>query len=199
VDSACGRRVPGVAPMVGSVGLHCVAFAAPFTPAVEVGWRLARDRWGHGYATEAARAAVQVGYQDAELEGVVSFTTPGNVRSWKAWNGSGWCVIEHRTSSTRTCPRDIPCGTTSSTASRAWLERRRSAKSGRARGGAAAVADVVELDPLLEDLEVAGCGDVRIPRRVVRRRRRGRIGLVPRVAGDAMNDAATGEGAPSSG
>jgi RimJ/RimL family protein N-acetyltransferase len=74
-------EVPGVAPFVGFVGLHHAAFAAPFTPAVEVGWRLARPAWGHGYATEAARAALAHGFDTVRLDEIVSFTTPANTRS----------------------------------------------------------------------------------------------------------------------
>ena len=74
-------EVPGVAPFVGSVGLRRVPAGLPFTPAVEVAWRLARQFWGHGYATEAARAAVTFGFDPAGLDEVVSFTAVGNARS----------------------------------------------------------------------------------------------------------------------
>ncbi len=47
---------------IGFTGLALQTFDAPFTPAVEVGWRLARSAWGHGYATEAARAALDDGF-----------------------------------------------------------------------------------------------------------------------------------------
>src|SRR5438128_1467437 len=50
------------APFAGFVGLHLAAFDATFTPAVEIGWRLAREHWGRGYATEAARAALAFGF-----------------------------------------------------------------------------------------------------------------------------------------
>lgn len=66
---------------LGFVGLSRPSFEAPFTPAVEVGWRLARSAWGHGYATEAARAAVAFGFEGIALEEIVSFTVPANVRS----------------------------------------------------------------------------------------------------------------------
>jgi ribosomal-protein-alanine N-acetyltransferase len=55
-------EAPGVAPFIGFVGLMTVPAALPFAPAVEVGWRLAREHWGRGYATEAARAAVEFGF-----------------------------------------------------------------------------------------------------------------------------------------
>ena len=66
---------------IGFTGLLAATFPAPFTPTVEVGWRLARAAWGQGYATEAAEAALAVGFGDAGLEQIVSMTTPGNVRS----------------------------------------------------------------------------------------------------------------------
>lgn len=74
-------EVPGVTPFAGWVGLLRPRFEAPFTPCVEVGWRLARDAWGHGYAIEAARAAVTYGFEEVGLEEIVSFTVPQNTRS----------------------------------------------------------------------------------------------------------------------
>ncbi len=74
-------EVPGVAPFVGFVGLNTVPFTAPFTPAVEVGWRIAQAHWGQGYATEGARAALDVAFLRLGLPEVVSFTVPANVRS----------------------------------------------------------------------------------------------------------------------
>ena len=71
----------GEAPFVGFVGLQLAVFAAPFTPAVEVGWRLARAYWGRGYATEVARAALADGFGRLGLDEIVSFTVPGNTRS----------------------------------------------------------------------------------------------------------------------
>jgi ribosomal-protein-alanine N-acetyltransferase len=47
-------EVLGVWPSIGLVGLAVPAFEAHFTPCVEVGWRLAHEHWGRGYATEAA-------------------------------------------------------------------------------------------------------------------------------------------------
>lgn len=66
---------------IGFTGLSVPSFDAPFMPAVEVGWRFARSAWGHGYATEAGRAALRFGFEQLHLHSVVSFTTVGNVRS----------------------------------------------------------------------------------------------------------------------
>ena len=65
----------------GYVGLQRPAFQAPFTPCVEIGWRLSPDEWGKGYATEGARAVVRYGFETLALEEILSFTVPANVRS----------------------------------------------------------------------------------------------------------------------
>ena len=70
-------EVPGIASFVGFVGLKHVNFAASFAPAVEAGWRLSRDHWGHGYATEAARAAVSHGFRALGLAKIVAFAVAG--------------------------------------------------------------------------------------------------------------------------
>lgn len=74
-------EVEGDDAFIGFVGLRRVPFEAHFTPAVEIGWRLARKHWGHGYASEAARAAVSFGFEEIGLDEIVSFTTPENLRS----------------------------------------------------------------------------------------------------------------------
>jgi RimJ/RimL family protein N-acetyltransferase len=68
-------------PFAGFVGLSVPRFEAPFMPCVEIGWRLAAECWGQGYATEGARAALQFGFEDLRLDEIVSFTVPENVRS----------------------------------------------------------------------------------------------------------------------
>jgi RimJ/RimL family protein N-acetyltransferase len=73
--------VAGGPDYIGFVGLNTARFEAPFTPAVEVGWRLGREHWGHGYATEAARAATEFGFGELHLDEIVSFTAPANERS----------------------------------------------------------------------------------------------------------------------
>lgn len=74
-------ELPGEAPFIGFAGLLHVSFEAHFVPAVEIGWRLAPAHWGKGYATEAARAALDHGFGALGLAEIVSFTIPANTRS----------------------------------------------------------------------------------------------------------------------
>ena len=74
-------EIPGVAPFAGFIGLATPRFAAHFTPCVEIGWRLAVEHWGQGYATEGARAALAFGFEHLQLAEIVSFTVHANVRS----------------------------------------------------------------------------------------------------------------------
>jgi RimJ/RimL family protein N-acetyltransferase len=74
-------EVPAVADFVGFVGLLEPSFTAPFTPCVEVGWRLAAPFWGHGYAPEGAAAALEHGFDVLDLGEIVSFTVRANDRS----------------------------------------------------------------------------------------------------------------------
>ena len=74
---------------IGFVGLNRPSFEAHFTPAVEVGWRLHREYWGRGYATEAARAAVRFGFRELGLDEIVSMTIPANTRSLRVMEKLG--------------------------------------------------------------------------------------------------------------
>jgi RimJ/RimL family protein N-acetyltransferase len=71
----------GKASFIGFIGLSQVPFEAPFTPAVEIGWRLARPYWHKGLATEGAQAVLSYAFRKLNLDEVVSFTTPANIRS----------------------------------------------------------------------------------------------------------------------
>jgi RimJ/RimL family protein N-acetyltransferase len=66
---------------IGFTGLSPVPDDLPFAPAIEIGWRLTRSAWGHGFATEAARAALEFAFVQLEASAVVSFTATGNLRS----------------------------------------------------------------------------------------------------------------------
>src|SRR4051794_30083977 len=74
-------EAPDVAPFVGFAGLSVAHFAAHFTPCVEVGWRLAFEHWGKGFATEAARLALGHGFGTLMLPEIVSFPSVTNRRS----------------------------------------------------------------------------------------------------------------------
>ena len=76
---ACELRTSGL--FMGYVGLHVSIAALPCVPCVEIGWRLARPFWGHGLATEAAQAALRVGFETQGLSDIVSFTAVPNLRS----------------------------------------------------------------------------------------------------------------------
>jgi len=82
-------EVPRDAAFAGFVGLARPGFEAHFTPAVEVGWRLARAHWGKGYATEAGRAALAFGFAELGLEEIVSFTSRANEPSWRVMERLG--------------------------------------------------------------------------------------------------------------
>ncbi|QNP50345.1 GNAT family N-acetyltransferase [Diaphorobacter aerolatus] len=73
---------PGAKPQfVGFVGLHVPIADLPFSPCVEIGWRLARPFWGKGFASEAARLAMNVGFEILQLPQIVAFTARDNLRS----------------------------------------------------------------------------------------------------------------------
>jgi RimJ/RimL family protein N-acetyltransferase len=67
--------------LLGFTGFGYSDFDAPFCPAVDIGWTLARDAWGHGYATEGATAAMHHAFDALGLEEVVAHTTHLNERS----------------------------------------------------------------------------------------------------------------------
>jgi RimJ/RimL family protein N-acetyltransferase len=74
-------EVRGGPAFIGYAGLQAPSFKAPFTPCVEIGWRLARAAWGCGYATEAARACLEHAFASLDLPEVLAFTVPANMRS----------------------------------------------------------------------------------------------------------------------
>lgn len=66
---------------IGFIGLGVPGFEAHFTPCIEIGWRLAREFWGRGLATEGARAVVRHASDVLKLDELVAFTVPANLRS----------------------------------------------------------------------------------------------------------------------
>ncbi|MFK4086882.1 GNAT family N-acetyltransferase [Kribbella sp. NPDC020789] len=74
---------------IGFTGLAVPTFEAEFLPGVEIGWRLAKGAWGNGYATEAAQAALEVGFGAAGLTEILSFTASTNVPSQRVMQRIG--------------------------------------------------------------------------------------------------------------
>ena len=66
---------------LGFVGLHKPNLPYPFAPCVEIGWRLKRDAWGKGFATEGSLAALDFAFNVLELAEILSFTSVLNNRS----------------------------------------------------------------------------------------------------------------------
>jgi RimJ/RimL family protein N-acetyltransferase len=84
---AAERRSDGR--LLGFVGLQHVPFEAHFTPAVEIGWRLRKDAWGNGYATEAARACVAYAFGELGLDELLAMARPGNLPSLRVMDRLG--------------------------------------------------------------------------------------------------------------
>lgn len=74
-------EVKGSGQFIGFIGLHTPSFELPFAPCVEIGWRLAFQYWGKGFASEAANGALRVGFELLDLPEIVSFTPVRNLRS----------------------------------------------------------------------------------------------------------------------
>ena len=66
---------------IGFTGLNYVTFEGDFTPCTEIGWRLSRESWGQGFATEASKACLEFGFDKLGLNDIYAFTAVGNSRS----------------------------------------------------------------------------------------------------------------------
>ena len=74
---------------IGFIGLATPRFLPEVLPAVEIGWRLARDHWGNGYATEGARTVMDFAFGTLGLDRLVSITRPENRNSWNVMQKLG--------------------------------------------------------------------------------------------------------------
>ena len=74
---------------IGFIGLNYTDWPAHFTPAVEIGWRLASPFWHQGYATEGAKACLEYGFKKVGLKEIVSFSVPANLASIKVMKRIG--------------------------------------------------------------------------------------------------------------
>lgn len=66
---------------IGMIGLNRPRYQTPFTPCVEIGWRIAFEHWNNGYATEGATACLAYGFENLNLDEIVSFTASTNLKS----------------------------------------------------------------------------------------------------------------------
>lgn len=82
-------EAPGVADFIGLCGIAPVRFQAPFVPAVEIGWRIAYEHWGRGYAPEAAKAVIDYGFDTLKLPEIVAFAVVANAKSRRVMDKLG--------------------------------------------------------------------------------------------------------------
>lgn len=82
-------EIPHLTPFAGFIGLSTPRFEAHFTPCTEIGWRLAAEYWGRGFATEGARAVLDCAFRTLHLAEVVSMTAQCNHRSRKVMERIG--------------------------------------------------------------------------------------------------------------
>lgn len=66
---------------MGYTGLHQITFDVDFAPGIEIGWRLAHEYWGRGYAPEAATACLEYARKSLDIKELFSFTSLPNQRS----------------------------------------------------------------------------------------------------------------------
>jgi len=82
-------EIPGVTAFAGFIGVSRPRFDAPFMPAVEIGWRLARAYWNQGYATEGALASLGFAFDRLDLDEVVALAVPRNKPSLRVMEKLG--------------------------------------------------------------------------------------------------------------
>lgn len=82
-------EAPGIADLIGFVGLNTIADDIPVHAPVELVWTLGAAFWGRGYAPEAARAAIADGFTRFDFPEIVAYTTPMNIASRRAMGKLG--------------------------------------------------------------------------------------------------------------
>lgn len=81
------------ADFIGFIGLSIATFDADFTPCTEIGWRLRKEFWNKGYATEGARACLKFGFDNLQLDHIHSFTAVRNLPSERVMQKIGMTKI----------------------------------------------------------------------------------------------------------
>ena len=75
---------------IGFVGLHQPQQDLPFNPCVEIGWRLGKDFWGYGYATEAANACLKFAFEELDLLRIYAKIYEYNIGSMEVLEKTGF-------------------------------------------------------------------------------------------------------------
>lgn len=93
---AVAREADGA--FMGCIGVKRINFDAPFAPAsgppaYEIGWRLALEFWGQGFATEGAKAALRAAFHGWDMPEIFSFTVPKNIKSQAVMKNIGMSRI----------------------------------------------------------------------------------------------------------
>lgn len=78
---------------IGFIGLSSISFPARFTPCVDIGWRLLKEEWGKGYATEGARACLNFGFENHKLQRIFAVCPISNLASENVMKKIG--MIKH--------------------------------------------------------------------------------------------------------
>jgi RimJ/RimL family protein N-acetyltransferase len=79
---------------MGFIGVKRFTFDAPFTPGYEIGWRLAYEFWGKGYASEGAGAALAYCFANYAMAHIDAITTRDNIRSQSVMKKIGMHYVE---------------------------------------------------------------------------------------------------------
>jgi RimJ/RimL family protein N-acetyltransferase len=98
------------AEFVGFCGLKNVEFDAPFTPAIEIAWRLDYEYWGKGYGSETGKAVFAHGHKKLKIKEIVSFTVHDNVRTISLIEKVGMKKVEGGDFDYPTLPKGHPLG-----------------------------------------------------------------------------------------
>ncbi|MGE8203679.1 GNAT family N-acetyltransferase [Heyndrickxia sp. NPDC080065] len=79
---------------IGFIGFHRATFEADFTPCIEIGWRLKKEAWGHGFATEGAKACLKYAETAYDFKNIYSFTAKINMPSERVMQKIGLVKIK---------------------------------------------------------------------------------------------------------
>lgn len=82
-------ELKSTAKFIGFIGLSIPKFKAHFTPCVEIGWRISSGHWGEGYATEGALKCLEIGFEEFNLDEIVSIAVKSNFKSHKVMDKIG--------------------------------------------------------------------------------------------------------------